>query len=289
MSCQLPLSPRNVNRRRRLPNDTRPSWDACRDDSANRSLTSDRFSTRRVELPSPVVRAQPLLITFCLLAQLACNSNKDCVNDNDCSRQEICDPGARICVALLKEGDLCDVTSDCTPPLLCLSRRCGSGSAGTVCLDNSNCAPPLHCNSAIKPSFSVCASGAAGDPCGFNDECDSTLKCNHTTVPPVCATGDVGQICTISDQCKDGLICSDTTKPNKCATPSPIGGPCVWDGDCNNYLEGVICNRAFNPGSCQVPGDIDSPCTANTDCHSNLVCAGQTFGLLKCTPEPPRQ
>jgi MYXO-CTERM domain-containing protein len=114
-----------------------------------------------------------------------------CSTDADCLDDDVCDPGAGVCIA---------------PPIV------GSVEVGGDCLDDTDCVETAVCDD----STGLCVD-AAGETagCTADADCSAGARCNtprgQCQVPPAPGTVDVGGDCLDNADCKENQFCDHGT------------------------------------------------------------------------------
>lgn len=186
------------------------------------------------------------------------------------------------CQAPPATDTICELSSDCAPPLVCRDMRCV-----VECMSQLDCIRGAHCarTSALGQCFVDQPLDHTGSPCGDMRPCaESAQTCRDFTCWDPCTTG---ADCVDDSYCRRGV----------CANPhSPGFGygvhvPCTSASDC---ASGEIC--ATDHGSERV---CRRPCSADADCadvEATPLCAAiddpaQPAGTMACVIgcDPVRQ
>ncbi len=168
---------------------------------------------------------------------------------------------------------VCEVNSDCAPPLVCMSQRCQA-----ECVSQRDCLRGLHC--ATTQTSGECFIDQPLDhtssPCGDGRLCaDPTQTCRDFTCWDPCTTA---ADCVADSICRHG-VCANPASPS---TAYGLRTQCTSVSQC---ASGEIC--ATDRGSDSV---CRRPCTANGDCtdiEATPLCAAiddphQPAGTMAC-------
>jgi hypothetical protein len=140
-----------------------------------------------------------------------CIAADGCCTDAECVGGATCQSNACVC-----------------PTECCVDADCPAAVNGTVCRAEACrgvCGTAPHPNTCFEPP-SICTSN---EQC-CNDDCalgqDGVKRCTPS---------QLGEPCLARTYCAEGLVC----RAHRCDPPSPVGGPCTTDGDCEGF--GALC------------------------------------------------
>ena len=210
-----------------------------------------------------------------------------CEADWQCSAGHGCQPQPNetfACAALLWADEECSPDNslavcgaglrcrDEVEPNVCIAL----GKDGDDCLTGKDCADGFHCHA----GSGKCWDGIDGDPCETQEECTAPFECAAEGIvyePGYCHQFLIeGADCTGEGEfihCLGGLICSSLSSPPTCQEPSPIGGLCNTNEECN---DGLYCQQSL--GVC-LAGEDGVPCMGDEWCSPGWTCHPQ---LLLC-------
>jgi len=184
----------------------------------------------------------------------ACKENKDCGDDNKCTKDECVDAGGKkSCKNTITAGASCNDGKACTKTDACTSKGACVGKA-INCLDGVACTDD-YCQTSTGKCINKPKTGSScgdSDPCTKNDKCDATGKCTGQAV-----TCNDNKVCT-SDACVKGQGCKYTPKNS---------GKCDDGSKCTT-------SDACSIGACKgktVNCDDKNACTADS-CDKSKGC-----------------
>ena len=222
-----------------------------------------------------------------------CSFLESCHGDSDCSRNGICDPDARKCIApscvnQIRDPDETDV--DCGNSLKsgCLPcQRSGSGclvpsdadsSIGMVCDVNLQSVVPSHCldgkltgdETSVDCGGSSCSRRCPpGASCLVDSDCMSNDCFEGLCVPLTCHNG------------KRDFNETDVDCGGGFCRPCSLSGQCRLDSDCLSGMCSEFSSKCQPPecathcgGPCD-PCPDSTPCSSDGDCLSGF-CYGET-------------
>lgn len=191
----------------------------------------------------------------------ACTDTQECFSESDIV---VCLDGACTPIGDGHEGEVCEISEDCIPPLECNAYLCQSGLAAIEepCFDDDHCQGDAYCV-AGRCSENLLPLGA---------KCEKQLDCQSE----LCVKGkcrdylDLGAKCTYNTECWS-LLCIN----GRCSAEKQMSGQkCKMDADCEIPL---ICVK----GKCRGErSDVGGPCSTQSDCVPGLACK-----LGKCRGE----
>ena len=155
-----------------------------------------------------------------------------CSTDADCTGNEICHPGAKVCVST------CTTSNDCTEN----AKNCAplAGTSVSVC----QCSSDQLCNQDRDTADQVCSTvdKVCVTACSADTDCPTGRTCDTAT----------GQ-CLASDpcngQCEAGETCDTTGSTPTCRPPSTVGDSCQGTAQ-STCSYGEFCGSA---GTCALP------------------------------------
>ncbi|MEE2787109.1 MAG: hypothetical protein VX589_07190 [Myxococcota bacterium] len=165
-----------------------------------------------------------------MLDTFLCTNTPDCIDDGDCSPEEICDEGT--CIVDSETGCTGDV--ECDDGLICIDGDCVDAPA-TACETDGDCTDDL-----------ICVAGdcveAPVSGCEVDDDCADALICVAGDCVEAPVTG-----CGSDVDCADELVCVE----GDCVEPPMTG--CEADADCRD-------DRICESGDCVVAPTMPSSC-----------------------------
>ena len=189
-------------------------------------------------------------------------------------------PGFTYCGELLTEGGVCNVDSECVPPLTCVGRRCSEPPPDGECTAETDC--PIDSDCEMRDGPNVCITRVAtGQPCGGLRVCTGDDECRATAPGEsfVCLSpGLADAYCETNRHCAAPYECRTDAPQPSCFLPDvpELGDRCGEDEECAGV--GVCrpdCDPANCPSSaqsCQRVGTAGESCRDGVDCEDPDGC-----------------
>lgn len=239
----------------------------------------------------------------------SCQAGLLCVGSSeaDATCRKACTPGgANVCPSGQSCYTLTNGSGACFPGggTVGEGQACGNAacSAGLVCVGSS--AADAVCRRVCNPASPACPSGTAcqtltdgsgacfpgSNPtptgadecqaCGGGVKCKTGLLCVAGASGATCRRGCNSQGACGATQCEATSGIPNYSGVCSCGpAPSPEGGPCAQDAECQSPLI-CVADRTQPVGACR------SKCATDAECGANRHCA--TFGSAKvCEPGAP--
>lgn len=217
-----------------------------------------------------------ILIPFVVCILSACGESARCASDRDCTVESTCDAPSGACIT--------------SAPITPLTTNTGGGTGSTPTGSGGGTAaisklPPEYGRACLKTADcgdiagTTCISGYCANGCGNGEACTSGTQCLSTFDSACLKRCDPR-----GDQCDQGMTCQKVEGVPVCVQssstkiqPSPIGGECVDDGDCEGSSTCLFAAGDIRKGVCT------STCTHTAECGPQAVCIlSRTATIAHC-------